>query len=310
MRGSHIAALGQHPEPVEIEGHGEIEVVAVALNPLDLAVSTGRYFGGHPPLPYVPGAEAVGRLGGERYYLFGSGFGTTRDGFLVERVDFPLDRAVPVPDGLEDADAAACGIAGLAAWVSVASKAAVRAGDRVLVLAATGTVGSVAVQAARLLGAERVVAAGRDVAALERARELGADETVVLEEDDLAARFRAACGGDGPTVVVDPLWGEPARAAVQAAAPGARIVQVGQSAGPEASLASADIRGKQLVIYGHTNFRLALEELREAYAALGAHVVAGRIRIARKVFPLDRIGDAWSAQQQGTKAVVLVRSEA
>lgn len=132
----------------------------------------------------------------------------------------------------------------------------------------------------------------------------------MLEEDDLAARFRAACGGDGPTVVVDPLWGEPARAAVQAAAPGARIVQVGQSAGPEASLASADIRGKQLVIYGHTNFRLALEELREAYAALGAHVVAGRIRIARKVFPLDRIGDAWSAQQQGTKAVVLVRSEA
>lgn len=281
-------------------------MIAVALNPVDLAVSSGRYFGGHPPVPYVPGAEAIGRLDGERHYLFGEGFGTRRDGFLVERVDFPEGSAVPVPDGVDDARAAACGIAGLAGWVPVAHKAQVRAGDRVLVLAATGTVGSVAVQAARLLGAERIVAAGRDAAALERTLDLGADETVRLEDGDLAARFREACGGDGPTVVIDPLWGEPARAAVQAAAPGARIVQVGQSAGPEATLASADVRGKQLQILGHTNFRLPLEELRRGYTALAEHVAAGRIRIDVETFPLERISDAWVAQQQGTKAVVVL----
>lgn len=306
MRGARIVELGKPPEPSRIDGAGAFGVVAVALNPLDLAVSSGRYFAGHPPVPYVPGAEAVARLDGARHYLFGAGFGVQRDGFLAERVDFPQERAVPVPDGLADADAVACGIAGLAGWVPVAHKASVGPGDRVLVLAATGVVGSVALQAARLLGAERVVAAGRDAARLERSRELGADETVRLEGENLAERFREACGGEGPTVVVDPLWGEPGRAAVQAAAPGARIVQVGQSAGPEASLASADIRGRQLVILGHTNFRLPAEELRVAYAALGEHVAAGRILLETETFPLERVADAWAAQQQGTKAVVLL----
>jgi len=307
VSGVRVLELGTPPAPVEIEGGGAFEVLAVALNPLDLAVCTGRYFGGHPPVPYLPGAEAIGLLDGERSYLFGEGFGTVRDGFLVERVDFPPESAVPVPADLDDARAAACGIAGLAGWVPIAHKARVEPRDRVLVLAATGMVGSVAVQAARLLGAERVVAAGRDPERLERARELGADETVRLAGDGLAARFREACGGEGPTVVVDPLWGEPARAAVQAAAPGARIVQVGQSAGPEASLASADIRGRQLVILGHTNFRLSHDERSRAYAELADHVASGHIRIDVETFPLERIGEAWATQQQGTKAVVVVR---
>jgi NADPH2:quinone reductase len=306
MRGAQIGELGQSPVPVEIGGDGSAEVVAVALNPVDLAVSNGRLPAGHPPLPYVPGVEAVARIGGERLYLFGGGFGTLRDGFLVERVDFPRERAVPVPEALGDVEAVVCGVAGLAGWVPVATKASVGSGDRVLVLGATGTVGSFAVQTARLLGAERVVGAGRDAAALEHVRELGADDTVVLEGDDLATRLRDACGGDGPTVVIDPLWGEPARAAVQAAAPGARIVQLGQSAGPEATLASADIRFKQLVMLGHTNFALSVAELGEAYTTLGEHVAAGRIRIDATTFPLEHVGDAWAAQQRGEKAVVLL----
>jgi NADPH:quinone reductase len=309
MRGARIGDLGQSPVTAEIEGDGSVDVVAVALNPIDVAVANGRLPAGHPPLPYVPGVEALARIGGERFYLFGDGFGTLRDGFLVERVDFPREKAVPVPEGLGDVDAAVCGVAGLAGWLPVATKASVDAGDRVLVLGATGTVGSVAVQAARLLGADRIVGAGRNAAALEHVRELGADETVVLEGDDLASRLRDACGGDGPTVVIDPLWGEPARAATQAAAPGARFVQLGQSAGPEATLASADIRFKQLVILGHTNFALTHDEMRDAYTALGEHVAAGRIRIDAQTFPLERVGEAWSAQQQGAKAVVLVDAD-
>jgi NADPH:quinone reductase len=306
MRGAQIAELGEPPVPAEIEGSGPVEVLAVALNPIDLAVSSGRHYAGHPPLPYVPGVEAVARIGDDRFYLFGEGFGTQRDGFLVERVDFPWEKAIPLPEGLGDVQAAVCGVAGLAGWVSVSNKAVVGPGDRVLVLGATGTVGSIALQAARLRGAERVVGAGRDAGALEHVRELGADEIVVLEGEDLADRLREACGGDGPTVVVDPLWGEPARAAIQAAAAGARIVQLGQSAGPEATLASAEIRGKQLVILGHTNFALAADEFLQAYTALGEHVAADEVRIDATTFPLERVGDAWTAQQQGEKAVVVL----
>ena len=304
MRAAQITGLGKPPESVHMEGEGPIEIVAVALNPLDLAVAAGRFYGGHPPLPYIPGCEAVGRRDGERLYLFGEGRGTLRDGFLIERADFPPSLAVSVPDELEDAAAAACGIAGIAGWLPVASRAPVRPGDRVLVLGATGTAGSVALQAARVLGAERVVGAGRDSDRLQRALELGADAAVSLDGDDLPERLREACGGDGPTLIVDPLWGEPVRAAAEAAAPEARIVHLGQSAGPEATFASAVVRGKRLSILGHSNFALSPDERRQAYLEVAEHVAAGRITIDVEEFALDQIAAAWVAQERGGKAVV------
>ena len=306
MRTARIAELGKAPEPLEEEGGaGEIEVFAVAFNPLDLAVAAGRFYGGHPPLPYIPGCEAVVRLDGGRVYLFGEGRGTAHDGFLAERVEFPAHLAVPVPEGVDDGVAAAAGVAGIAGWLPLAEVAPVRPEDSVLILGATGTVGAIAVQVARALGAERVVAAGRDPDRLERARELGADETVALEGRNLAETLRAAAGGDGPTLVVDALWGEPVRAAVEAAAPGARIVHVGQSAGPETTLPSAAVRGKRLSILGHSNFVLSPDERRQAYLDVLEQIAAGRIRIDVETFSLDDVGAAWEAQASGRKAVVL-----
>lgn len=304
MRAAQIAELGTLPQPVEVEGGGPVEILAVALNPLDLAVGSGRFPGGHPQPPYTPGCEAVGLLDGKRMYLFGEGFGVRQNGFLAERVDFPEAAAFPVPDGVDDALAAVCGIAGIAGWVPVAHRAPVEPGDRVLVLGATGTVGSVAVQAARLLGAERIVAAGRNPAKLERTLELGADATVLLDGDGLTERFREACGGDGPTLVVDPLWGEPIRAAVDAAARNARIVQLGQSAGAEATLTSGSVRLKGLSILGHSNFALPAPELRRAYVEVLEHVAAGRITIDYETYPLDDVATAWEAQAAGGKAVI------
>ena len=306
MRAAQIAEIGGLPTVADVDGGGSVEVLAVALNPLDLAVAAGRFYGGHPDPPYVPGAEGVGIVEGRRVYMFGQGYGIKRDGFLAERTDFPEASAAPVPDGTPDELAVAAGVVGIAGWVPVAWRAQVHAGDRVLVLGATGAVGEVAVQAARLLGAERVVAAGRDPEKLERAGDRGADATVRLDAPDLAEHFREACGGDGPTVVVDPLWGEPARAAVDAAAPRARIVNLGQSAGPEATLASAAVRGKQLAILGHANVAMTADERARAYGEVVEHVAAGRIRIEHETFPLDDVAAAWSAQAAGRKAVVRI----
>ena len=304
MRAVHVVEIGKPPVVVDVDAGGPIETLAAAHNPVDLAVAAGRFYGGHPPLPYVPGTEAVGRRDGRRVYLFGDGCGLLKDGFLAERLDFPAKLALPIPDDLDDVLATACGIAGLAGWMPVTTHAPVRRDDRVLILAATGTVGSVALQAARLLGAERVVAAGRDEAKLERARELGADEVVQLEGEDLVGRLTEACGGEGPTLVVDPLWGEPARAATEAAAPGARIVHVGQSAGPEATFTSAAVRGKQLSILGHSNFALTPDERAKAYLELAHHVAAGRITLDVHTFPLEEVAEAWSTQARGAKAVL------
>jgi NADPH2:quinone reductase len=285
MRAAQIRELKQPPELVELDDGGEIAIEAVALNPLDIAVGSGVFYGGHPPLPYAPGCEAAGRTAdGRLVYLFGGGRGTTQPGFLAERVEAGDDLTLTLPSGVDPAVAAAVGIAGIAAWVPVAWRAQPTAEDRVLVLGATGAVGQVAVQAAILLGAAKVVGVGSGD--LHRIGEEFAD--------------------DGFTVCIDPVWGEPLANALQHAARHARIVHLGQSAGPESPLRSADVRGKELTIVGHSNFALTKETRDRAYLELLDHVVAGRIELQLERYPLDRVAEAWERQRSGPGAKVVI----
>jgi NADPH:quinone reductase len=296
--------LADRPEP---SGDAVYEVSAVSLNPIDINVGAGRYFGGHPELPYVPGCEGVGRAAdGTRVYLFSDGLGLSRDGLLAEQASAPTDLGIPLPDDVSDEVAAVCGIAGMAGWMPLAWRAALGKAERVLVLGATGTVGLVAVQAAKLLGAAHVVAAGRNAQRLKRAAELGADSTVSLEEDDLVGAFKEASGGEGPTYVVDPLWGRPAVAATQAAAAGWRLVQIGQSAGAEAPLASAAIRGKMGEIHGYTDYAVPKDVFHEHYLRLVGHAAAGEIVFDIESYPLDRVAEAWERQAEGANGKVVV----
>ncbi len=320
MRALVVAELGALPalrevaDPVRRPGEALLEMLAASLNPVDLGVASGRFFAGSPPVPYVAGAEGVGRVLDSEAYPAGTvvwtgmqGLGIDRDGVLAERAVAREDGLVPVPDGADPVVASALGIAGLAGWLPLAWRAPVRGDDRVLVLGATGTLGLVAVQAARILGAARVVAAGRRREALERAVGAGADATVRLEgSGDLAALLRDASGADGPTLVVDPLWGEPIVAALHAAAPRARIVQLGQSAGAEAAIPSGAVRGKELEILGYTNLRVPFGVLADGYRTLVGHAIEGSVRIDVERVSLGRAPEAWARQASGagTKLVV------
>ena len=310
MRAAVISELGRPPELAdrpEPSGEAIYEISAVSLNPIDINVGAGRYFGGHPELPYVPGCEGVGRApNGGRVYLFSGGLGLSRDGLLAERSAAPADLGIPLPDAVPNEIAASCGIAGMAGWMSIAWRAPVRKDDCVLVLGATGTVGLVATQAAKLLGARRVVAVGRNPGRLKRAAELGADVTVSLEEDDLVAAFREAAGGDGPTHIVDTLWGPPAVAAIQAASPGWRLVQIGQSADAEVTLASAVVRGKMGELYGYTGFAVPRNTFREQYLRLVGHAAAGEIVFDIETYPAERVAEAWERQAAGANAKLVV----
>jgi NADPH:quinone reductase len=314
MRAAMISTLGEPPElrevpePEPAEGEVVVEIECVPLNPVDIAVGAGRFYGGHPPLPYVAGEEAVGRRldTGERVWIY-----RRWTGGLAERVAAPERSLVPVPDGADPALAGACGIGGISGWLPVTWRAPVRDGDRVLVLGATGTVGLVALQAAKPRGAARIVAAGRDREGLERARRLGADDVVEVDDgEDLAERFRAACGGDGPTYVLDPLWGAPLVVALEAAAQHARIVHLGQSAGPEAALKSSVVRGKALDLHGHSTPLVPRDVLRREYAALVEHVVRGDVVLDVERVPFDDVAVAWRRQASaspGSKLVVMIQ---
>jgi NADPH2:quinone reductase len=108
-------------------------------------------------------------------------------------------------------------------------------------------------------------------------------------------------------VVVDPLFGEPFVAAVNAASFGARIVQLGAGAGAEATVPSAAIRGKMLVIMGHTNFAAPPEVKREAYRRLAEAAAAGRLSVQSEPFELERVAEAWDRLAAGShRKIVLV----
>jgi len=206
---------------------------------------------------------------------------------------------------VQDGVAVALGISGLAAWLALTWRAQLKPGEHVLVLAASGVLGQIAVQAAKLLGAARVVAAARSEEGLERCLALGADASVRLDEADLPAALVAGAE-DRIDVVVDPLFGAPLAAALEAASFGARIVQVGAGAGTEATLSSAAIRGKMLVLMGHTNFAAPSEVKREAYRRLAEAAVAGEIVVGVDPLELEQVGEAWSRLQAGSHSKIVL----
>ncbi|MGA8208054.1 MAG: zinc-binding alcohol dehydrogenase family protein [Candidatus Dormiibacterota bacterium] len=308
MRAAVIERFGASPKygefarPRPLPGQVLIRVDAAAINPVDIRIASGTFYGGAPKLPYVPGGEGAGTVVEDGRSLKGRRIrfevGAGESGGLAEWTAINEAACTPIPDELPSATAAGLGVAGVAAWISLVDKVRLRSGERVLILGATGAVGQIGVQIARLLGAGRVVAAGRDPGALARTLDLGADAVVAIagqSVEDLAAEFEAAAGGP-LDVVFDPLWGRPLMAATAACGQSARIVHLGQSAGPEATLTSATVRGRQLTIVGHANPSTPLEKRTAAFRAVAEHAAAGRIRLAVEELPLSAIGSAWARQ--------------
>jgi NADPH2:quinone reductase len=261
---------------------------------------------GPPPLPSVVGTDGVGRLDdGRRVYFDGT---VAPYGSMCERTLVPRDALLDVADGVDDAVAAALGNTGLAAWLALTWRGGLQAGETVLVLGATGAVGSVAVQAAKLLGAGRVVAADRADERLGRALERGADAVVEIDAaGDLAEAIRDAADG-GVDLTIDTLWGAPAVAAMQAVNRYARHVEIGNMAGAELTLPAPTIRSVSLDIRGFSVAHPPLDLKRAAYLELTEHAGRGDIAVELERVRLDDVATAWERQRQaagGPKQVLI-----
>ncbi len=298
---------GSHPAPARSPGEALIRITAAPINPLDLLCASGTSYFGQPALPYVPGAQGVGTVAeadslpaGQRVWFSCSAGMQPGDGAMAELAVVPESAVLPLPDGVSDDLAAALGLSAVAAWMALSWRGRLQPGERVLVLGASGTVGQVAVQAARLLGASRVVAACRDGHGRDRATELGADAAADLTGGDvseLAGRLREAAAGP-VDLVLDPVWGPPAEAALTVLAPEGRLVNLGSSAAAQASFSSATLRSGTLAILGYTNNALSGEQKGAAFAEVLAHAAAGRLTADRETYPLSRAAQAWSAVGQ------------
>ena len=316
MRAAVIHELGATPvveerdEPVRGDGQALVATAAAGLNPVDLAIGAGVFYGGHPPLPFVAGREGVGRI------LEGSAFapGTlvatlkTASGSFAERFVADESELWEIPADADPVAAAALGIAGLAGWLAVAERGRIREeiGCSCWVRPARS-----ARSRCRRPGCSARRGSWRPGATLSGwsgRGSLGADAVVTLDGGDAAEAFRAAFPDGGPDLVVDPLWGPPALAAIAVAPIGMRLVNLGQSAGASVDLASAAVRGRRLEIIGHTVFEAPHDDLAGAHRAMLGHVAAGELEVDVETYPLERAAEAWDIQRSGPhhKLVVTV----
>src|SRR5258707_8016021 len=247
-------------EPVPGEGEAPVRSLAAALKPVDTHLAAGAHFASpqEADLPVICGTDGVGTLeDGTRVF-----FGGCRKPFgaMAEVTVVPRAFCFPLPPGMDDDTAAALPNPAVSAWVSLAQRAKLARGETVLVLGATGVTGQLAVQIAKLMGAARVVGAGRNERVLARLGELGADATIQLDQaaDALKEAYLSEMGETGFDVILDYLWGEPTEALLAAItkrefAPTGketRLVQVGESAGATIRLPAAVLRSAAGTIMG------------------------------------------------------------
>src|ERR1700691_5068187 len=199
-----IPRYEEFPDPVAGEDEVIVDVKAVAVENVDKMVAAGTHYASSryiSQLPTIPGFDGGGTL---------LGFASPRppSGALPAKTVVASNAVAPIPAGLDAATAVV--LATAITGMSIKTAAGFVPGETVLIQGATGVAGRLAVKVARLLGAGRIVATGRDSGKLREVQALGADTVISTKvcDDELAQAYRDA-RGDGYDVVVDFLWGRP-----------------------------------------------------------------------------------------------------
>jgi NADPH:quinone reductase-like Zn-dependent oxidoreductase len=291
--------LGDFPEPQPKDGCVLIDVDTAGLGGWDVL---GAYRLG-VGYPCVIRGEGVGRTAdGQRVY-FGER-SVQPWGAWAERTLVPVEEVWAVPDEVDDRTAILMGIAATGALVPLES-AKVQPGDSVLVLGATGTLGQLGLQLARVMGAGRVVGAARSATALAHLKERGlADEVVQLGGADDAAALKAASGA-GFDVVLDLVCGAPLLAALKATRWGARIVTVGTGAGRQIHLDMADLLFRTLSVIG-TGQRPPADRQQIWHRLLAMSRQHG-LHVDQAEYAFEDAAKAWADQQAGPHAKITAR---
>lgn len=298
------------PEPAPGEGEAIVQVRAAGLHPVVKALASGSHYSGGAEVPNIPGVDGVGLLeDGSRVYFT---FARKPWGAMCERTVCPRSKCFPLPEGLDDATAAALVNPGMSAWLSLKERAKLVAGETVLILGASGVAGQLALQAARHLGASRVIGAGRNVDAIVPH---AVDGVIALDQADDAVREAfAAEAVRGIDVVIDYLWGRPTELFLEALARGfrasptrsTRLVEVGESAGKAISLPGAQLRSIDLKLMGSGFGSVSLDLVLGAIPSFFSLAAAGTFRIDVEPVPLAEVGSAWNRVEKGRRIVFMM----
>ncbi|WP_326724621.1 NADPH:quinone oxidoreductase family protein [Streptomyces sp. NBC_00243] len=292
-----VMRLDDVERPVPAEGQVLLKVRAANINFPDALMCRGHYQV-RPPLPFTPGVEICGETEDGCRVLANPAL--PYGGFAEYAV---ADGAalLPAPDALDDAEAAALHIGYQTGWFGLHRRAALEAGETLLVHAAAGGVGSAAVQLGKAAGATVIgVVGGADKAAV--ARELGCDVVIDRRAEDVIGAVKDATGGRGADVIYDPVGGEAYTQSTKVVAFEGRIVVVGFASGsiPSPALNHALVKNYSILglhwgLYNTKNPKLVQhchERLTEL-AARGAikPLVSERVPLGGAAAAVQRVAD-------------------
>jgi len=311
MKAAIITAAGKTPvyedfnEPVASEEKELITVSASALSQFSKSRSSGSHYSSGDAFPSVAGADGVGRTaGGQRVYFV---LPQAPYGALAEKAVVDSEHCVAIPDGLDDAPAAAIANPGMSSWAALVERAHLQSGETVLVNGATGTAGRIAVQLAKYLGAGKVIGTGRNESELAELLSLGADAVIPfalapsrgakLYEQRLIAEF-----AHGIDIVIDYLWGESAKTIIVAIAKAVedahpvRFVHVGGASREESiELPGAALRSSAIQLMGSGMKSVPFPRLLDAVKNVFGVAMPAKLQIQTKTVPLSTIEENWGA---------------
>lgn len=286
----------REPEPEAGDGETLVTVRAAALSPIVRGLAAGKHYASGTTAGFVPGVDGVGidETGRRVYFLFPKApFGS-----MAEKSVADNRMIVPIPESLSDSSAAAIATAGLASWIALSRRARLQKGETVLINGATGSAGGMAIQTARYLGASKVIAVGRDKSKLAA---LNADVKIALDDD--ADRTLRAQFDQRVDIVLDFIWGEPARRVLRAATkdrgsragePRLRYVQLGTAAGDEIPIRGDMLRSTGLELIGSGIGSVAVKDLLIGAGELLAAAPAAGFSTPFTQLPLNAVAEAWN----------------
>jgi NADPH:quinone reductase-like Zn-dependent oxidoreductase len=299
------------PAPAAADGNDMVvDVMAAGLHPRVRSQADGSHYTSTGELPLVPGIDGVGRGadGILRYFVLPD----ARLGSMAEQAVIDTRRSVILPAGSDHIAVAAAMNPALSSWIALRQRMQFRPGQNILVLGATGNAGQLAVQIANLLGAEQIIAAGRNAARLADLLRLGATGTVLLDGDDDALAPRLGHAASDIDVVIDYLWGQPAvdvmTAIVSERADRSKPlnwIQVGSVAGPNAPVPSAALRAARLQIAGSGQGSVSTGQIIAELPELAKEITAGTLEIDACPMALADVEQAWADAAQTTQRIVI-----
>jgi NADPH2:quinone reductase len=270
--GPEVMRLDDIPLPQPRPGERLVKLGAASVNPIDWKIRQGMV---SMPLPRVLGREGAGTdvATGERLLGVAS---RDRDGTHAEYAVFAADSCAPIPDGLSFEEAAALGISALSAWIPLVENAGLRAGQRVLIHAGAGGVGSLGIQIARLRGAEAWTTCSARNA--DWCRALGAQRVIDYEREDFAA------AGQIFDAVLDTIGGEVHARSAEVLKPGGLLLYL--TAAPRAPVKRADVKAVPT-------------DVRPTRGRLQAILQAGLRPCIEARFPLEQAAQAYELSRTG-----------